>query len=99
MAILHGKESVPEVGDVVVKTTVVLYFSELSFDFGFEIEFKSGKKSSLSGLYGDLRNNDGTYEKFSKLLNKIDLEKYKNEISENSYSIPLSVFSYAMGNF
>ena len=40
MAILHGKESVPEVGDVVVKTTVELYFSQLSFKYYFEIEFK-----------------------------------------------------------
>lgn len=99
MAILHGKESVPEVGDVVVKTTVELYFSELSFKYDFEIKFKSGKTNSLAGWYGDSRNNDGRYEKFSKLLNNIDLEKYKDTNHENRYLIPLSVFSCAVGDF
>ena len=99
MAILHGKESVPEVGDVVVKTTVELYFSQLSFKYYFEIEFKSGKTNSLAGWYGDSRNDNGRYEKFSKLFNKIDLGKYKDTKHENRYLIPLSVFNSAVGDF
>lgn len=99
MAILHGKESIPEVGDVVVKTTVELYFSDLSFEYDFEVEFKSGKTNSLAGWYGDSRDNNGRYEKFSKLFNKINLKEYKDEKNKNRYLIPLGVFNSAVGDF
>lgn len=103
MAILHNIESVPTIGDTVVKTMVDIYFSTSSFSYDFDIEFKSGKTNTLSGSYG---NNDNTkysnsiaYENFSKAINKIDLEKYKkykDDEYENSYLIPLDIFTAIM---
>lgn len=98
MAILHGLDSVPDVGDSIKNVTVRLYLHEsktisdyIEFQYEYKLEYESGKINILSGSYGD--SNNINFHKYKKLFEKIGLDDYKTE-DKDWYNIPFGVFKY-----